>query len=894
MNQFDESLEEKKEEEEPNQVGPWDDVDEEIDPFEQDPSEEPAYKTMYLPNAQLDEMIRTGFLKPLDQLDPLADEPMEKAVEALSAGQKLFLKKFFMRLQLAKAHPSSTTSSAFWRLFQIVYKHNHFAKLFNEHAWAMMWSMEKGPIPSIRKLWLGDLMVHVRAEPTETQWIGYIEALFWYGQRDKAFEIWQLGLQNKPSLLWYSVGTRLHATENQPDASMKIVEHVIRTYGTAIPKLFLPTIVCYHTMAEASGMQNLKAKEERYNQEALKVYHKMQMYCPNITAKEYMRVALSFLDAGYFKDAMKVYQDAVTIHPGLIDDQATAAYWDWKFKSAAMKAQSDMSTTDEELQDLTVTALKLLPQKEKAQIILSSWMRNLTRRNRIEDALKVARYMQTLGLQMDTTTYNLFIMLLEEHGKVGMLQLLAAQMIRKLLEPMFQHNATFEQVFHEPEFQHPEPTELDLSDGVGARKGFPAIQTAVRLPEDVETLLARFEQRPEVQLPVVNEMRPKPLTEPAEMFFSDLIKHYDLIPPADPVTFGLLLRSNTKQDNVLKATSVIQLLQRAKIKPNPKLMSPLLMMLSKHLPPKVFQTHSLFTSPDGFDVRPNSQTFKILWVTLYRTLRDGKKLDDIPTPRQVFADMVKNSGSVRPSRDVYNYVLRCFWRASDPVGAYTAMNGMALVWNMHPNRIALEVTLAGVARLLTRGHIHLARRHAMWYMKKLAHSQFGSWISAKPYRRSHRRITKAWVRYSRKRVRLLQEIQNINVEGGDATEKLEELRRTKMKISHVYGHLQKAQEELKKYWENPPMGLGLPVTEEARAAVSGAIPIDLDNKRDDHVMPEDSMEKISDFIRSRLFEGPWPQQWLDEVVLARVEMSLVNEEAIRARKMQLFDVDETS
>ncbi|KAK6538934.1 hypothetical protein TWF694_010485 [Orbilia ellipsospora] len=893
--QFNDAMKGKEELEEHDEVGPYDDVDEEIDPFEQDPDMEPAYKTVYLPTDQLDQMIKSGFLKPLHEIDPLQEEPLEKDVADLPREAKTFLKKFFMRMQYAKAHPSPTSINACWRLFPIIYKNTKLAKLFNDDAWALLWSLEKDAIPSSRKIWLGDLMTHVDANLTEAQWIGYIEALFWHGQRDRAFHIWNLGLQNNPSMIWYTIGTRLHATENQPAAAVKVIEQAIRAKGSGIPKLFLPTIVCYHTMAESSRMQNLKDKEKRYNQEALSVYNKMKMYCPNILPKDYMRVALSFLDAGYFQDAMKVYEDALSVHPQMVDDQATASYWELKFKEAAIRAQNDPSTSDDDLRDLTVNALRLLPDKEKTRIILGNWMRNLIRRNKIEEALKVAKSMQALEMQMDTTTYNLFIMLLTEHGKVGMLENLASRMIRKLLEPMFKHNITYEQVLHEPEFQPAEPKELDLSTSPDDRAVTLPVQTAVQLPEHVEQLLTRFEQKPHTQLPIVNEIRPKPLTALAESVFNDLIRYDYYIPPADPATFGLLLRQSTRTNNALKAISVIELFRTAKMQPHAKLINPLMSMLARHSTiKKLFNTHKALISPDGLNVAPNKDTYRILWVKLLLTLKQGKPLEGVPTPRQIFAEMVSQSGSLEIDQDIYSNILRAFWRASDPVGAYTAMYGMHLVWDKAPIRRDLHITVVGIARLLTKGHVHFARRHGMWYLKHLAHDQFGSWVSLNPIRRRQHMMLKCFSRNQRRKKRLRKEIQEIEAEGGDASRQLAEIRIVSHTMGKQWEHMQKYEEKLKQYWETPPLGLNFPRTEEARAAVSGAIPIELDSGREEFTfnVPEKLIDGISEFTRKRMFNGPWPQQWLDEVLLARAEMGIADEEAIQDRKMNFFNFDE--
>ncbi|KAK6349006.1 hypothetical protein TWF730_009766 [Orbilia blumenaviensis] len=890
INEVEQELEKKQDE---DTIGPYDDFDEDIDPFEQDPDEEPAYKTVYLPNEKLDEMFRTGFLKPLHEIDPLEHHELEPEVEALPHNEKGLLKKFFMRLQMAKAHPCAFTYKQCWRLFRILYSKTHLAKLFNEDAWARLWALEKDPIPSPKKIWLGDLMCYVGAELTEEQWIGYIEALFWHGQRDKAFQIWQLGLENKPSMIWYTIGTRLHATENQPEASKRIIDKVISRHGTAIPKLFIPTIVCYHSLAEAAGAQNLKSKEMKYNQEALKLYHQMVKYCPDIQPKEYLRVALSFLEAGYFRDAMAVYEHALTVHSNLIDDQATAMYWDYKFKTAAINAQNDPTVDEAELRYLSVSALRLMPEKEKARIIMGNWMRNLIRRNRIEPALRIARTMQTLGLRMDTTTYNLFIMLLDEHGKVGMLETLASRMIRRLLEPMYRHNATFEQVLHEPEFQPTEPEQLDLRDGVGARERQIIPQVTIRLPDGIEEMLLRFEQRPNTQLSVVNEMRPKPLTELAEAIFADLIRDYDLVPPADPATFGLLLRRCTKSNNVLKATSALDLFHKAKMTPNAALSNPLLIMISNQKAyEKLFKTQAMLADPEGFNMTPNAAQYRILWVSLYRALKSDEDVSKLPSHRKLFHDMVLLSSSVAPTRETYNYILRCFWQANDPVGAYTAMHGMALVWGLYPRKKAIEITIAGIARVSSRGQAPVARRHAYWYMKHLAASQFPQWSLSTEIRRTRSLMHKWWKRNLRKRNKMKAELTEQMMEGHDVTKKLEAYAELNKKLRMQMKQVRALEERIKKYWQQPPIGFNLPRTDEGRAAVSGAIPINLDkNTGGDEEMPEDVINQLSDYMRQRFYDGPWPQEWLDEVIWARVEMGVSDEEAIEQRKMSIFDPD---
>ncbi|KAJ6261287.1 hypothetical protein Dda_3956 [Drechslerella dactyloides] len=887
FNQFDEALE-KKDEIEPEATkdgyGVYEDVDEEMDEWEQDPDQEPAYKTVYLPNKQLDDMMKSGFLKDVSEIDPLAEKEMPKEVEALHHHDQLFLKKFFMRAQFARAHPSPATHKVVWRLFRIVYKKTNLAELFNEHAWNLLWSLDKDMIPKPHKMWLGDLMIHVNAPMKEEQWISYMEALFWHGRRDRAFQCWQLGLQDNPSLTWWSVGARLHATENQPEAAKEIIDHVINTKGTAIPKLFIPAIVCYHTLSEASHIQNLQQREKRYNDEAVKLYNKMRQHCPVIEQKEYSRVALSFLDAGYFKHAMMVYEHMLAAYPTLIDESSNFAYWEWKFKEAAIKAQNE-AHDEEELQDLTVNALRLLPQKQKTRILLGNFMRNLIRRNRIEDALRVAKTMQDLGMQMDTTTYNLLLILFDEHGKIGKFEVLAARMIRRLLEPMFQQNATYQQVLNAPEFKPKEPEELVLPDRHSFNRNVPAIRSAVQLPEHVETILARFEGAGDVQLPVVNEMRPERLTQLSESLFEGLVKYDDLIPPADSSTFGLLLRRSTKSSNMLKATSVLQLLAESKINPSSVLINPLLAMLArKKKYAELFASRAVLTDPNGFNIKLNERAWALLWLSLYKSLSGGKPMDGVPTPRELFKEMVERNDIV-PDNSVYHYVLRCFWRSEDIVGAYTAMHGMALVWELSPHRTSVEITIAGLARLLSRGGSRFQRRHTYWYLKHLARKMFGKMIPERGPRKRQRIMVEIG-RLTRKKLRIRKAYKQGK---GDLEKHLRDLRKTSEKIDKLHFYLKVNEKELQEYWTQPPAVFKLPRNKVAQAALSAALPIDLDKGSDEQEMPDETMEKLSHYMRNIVFRGPWPQEWLDGVVVARGDMGLIDEEAIERRKMDLFD-----
>ncbi|KAK6354870.1 hypothetical protein TWF696_004001 [Orbilia brochopaga] len=887
FDQFDEELE-KKDEPEPEATkdgyGVYEDVDEEMDEWEQDPDQEPAYKTVYLPNKQLDDMMKSGFLKDVSELDPLAEKEIPKEVEALSLRDQLFLKKFFMRAQFARAHPSPATHKNVWRLFRVVYKRTHLAELFNEHAWNILWSLDKDMIPKPQKMWLGDLMIHVNAPMKEEQWISYIEALFWHGRRDRAFQCWQLGLQDNPSLLWWSVGARLHATENQPEAAKDIINHVINTKGTAIPKLFIPAIVCYHTLSEASRIQNLQQREKRYNDEAVKLYNQMRESCPVIEQKEYSRVALSFLDAGYFKHAMMVYEHMLAAYPKLIDESSNFAYWEWKFKEAAIKAQNN-AQDEEELQDLTVKALRLLPQKQKTRILLGNFMRNLIRRNRIEDALRVAKVMQDLGMQMDTTTYNLLLILFDEHGKIGKFEVLAARMIRRLVEPMFQQNATYQQVLNAPEFKPKEPEELVIPERHSFNRNLPAVQSAVRLPEHVETILARFEGGGDVQLPVVNEMRPEPLSQMSESLFQGLIKYDDLIPPADSSTFGLLLRRSTKSSNILKATSVLQLLAESKINPSSVLINPLLAMLArKKKYVELFEARAVLTDPNGFNIKLNERAWALLWLSLYKALRSGKLPEGIPNPRTLFKEMVERNDMV-PDSSVYNYVLRCFWRNDDIVGAYTAMHGMALVWELSPHKTSVEIMIVGLARLLSRGGSRFQRRHTYWYLKHLARKLFGDLISQRKPRTRQRTMVEIG-RLTRKKYRIKKALKH---DRGDAETHLKELRRISERLDKLNFYLKMNEKALQEYWIEPPVGLKLPRTGEARAALSAALPIDLDRGGTDQEMPSETMDQVSHYMRNIVFRGPWPQEWLEEVIVARSDMGLIDEEAIERRKMDLFD-----
>ncbi|KAF3936837.1 hypothetical protein ABW19_dt0204724 [Dactylella cylindrospora] len=873
FSKFDDALDHK----DPDKYNPYKDVDEEVDPFAEDPDEPPPYKTIYLPNEQLDEMMKTGFLKSIHEFDPLADEPIPDEVLALPLQEKLLLKKFFMKLQLARAHPSISTNKGAWRLFPVIYSKPHLAKLLNDTAWNWIWALDSEVIPTPKKVFIGDLMIYVGTEMTEKQWTSYIEALFWNNQRDRAFQYWSLGAQNNPSQLWYAVGARLHATENQPDAAKKIIQQALNSPGDVPAKLFIPTIVCYHTLAETSKMRNLKQKDQRYNQQALALYRQMLQHCPRIQQKEYLRVALSFLDAGFFKDALTVYQQMLSVYPGLIDDSATSAYWDWKFKQAAINAQNS-AVDEDELQDLTVAAIKNLPEIEKSVILLGNWMRNLIRKNRIEAALRVAREMQIIGVRMDTTTYNLLLMLFDEHGKIGRLEYLSTRMIRRLVEPMLVHNATYEQVLHDPEFQPQKPVSVASRHDTLARP-------TISMPEDIEAILARFEQNPDVELPLVNEVRPKPLTARSDELFEELVKRDDLIPPADPATFGILLNRCTKSKNVLKATSVLQLLHKTKIQPNAHVIYPLLQMLAeKRSYSKLFRAYSLLKAPDGFNITADSRLYEILFQALFQALKDPKR-SDTPSPRQLFADMVQRNDTVKPTRHLYHMVLRSFWRAGDPVGAYTAMHGMSLVWDMGIHKIGTDLTIVGIARVIGMNSSQLERRHILWYIKKLASEKFGHLVHWSRKRRSNRQVWRLG-QYLRQRKRLKDAI---NSGVGDVGLKLEELRILNSRIKTQLACIRQMDKESDAYWAQSPRRLGRPKTKSAKTTVAGIRSINLDKGGPEKQLPDDQLEAVSDFIRECLFEGQWPQKWLEDVVLAKREMGLDDEDAIAARRMSLFD-----
>jgi hypothetical protein len=149
-------------------------------------------------------------------------------------------------------------------------------------------------------------------------------------------------------------------------------------------------------------------------------------------------------------------------------------------------------------------------------------------------------------------------------------------------------------------------------------------------------------------------------------------------------------------------------IRAAKIKPNTAFLNDLILVgAMRNKKQQTWNAYVDLVRQQG--VAPDQDTFTVLWQMMKDHV-EGKPKPDFPSPRILFAEMVRWPQSSKVgtlSREAYELILECFSLADDQIGSTIALRAMQKLFDLYPS----DETVANmVLQLAQTGHRKVLRQ----------------------------------------------------------------------------------------------------------------------------------------------------------------------------------------
>ncbi|KAL7268918.1 hypothetical protein RUND412_008441 [Rhizina undulata] len=595
---------------------------------------------------------------------------LEKTVtstEGLSEGDLFLLRRFTSALTFISHSPLRASKEVFHWLGRA---NPRILKLLTPYAWKLMWALEVSQIPSSRSKLIGDKMVSAGVPLSEEQEIAYIGGLFWNEGHDEAFRRWQdyISRPGGGSLPMWNLGVRMYSLHQQPEKAERTIARMVKALGYVDAKTWIPVIMSYnHTY------QPEKAWES---------YEKMRRWAKKngelIKASQYDDLCQSFLDNGQPALGLDIYKHMVYSGHKALERMKTETYQ--KLSPAVREAQ-DLTMNPDELNDLSLDALKNLPPKVADKYFYGGWMKNLMRMGRTDLANFLVREVMTQhGYKSDAIHLNWIIQGFLEEQNLPMAESLAKEMIDERLKQLHSKQSKSSE-------QPPEDGEEFLPWSVGVPPPTSEASSILGLSTLSES--------------------PKPSSEPPK----------SPVAPATIQTFSLLYHYHARRQQLHKTIELSNLMSDCQIMPNSYILNHLLhALLRSHDMAGITTTYqSLLVTGK---ITPDLETFHILWMACWRRYtRNIRKYSGFPSPRELFRQTLQHLwippklDTAHPEypeqllaqqnslQELFHKILKSFCLSRDLSGVLVSMHTLSHLWSIRVTKHAIKQVILCLLRL---------------------------------------------------------------------------------------------------------------------------------------------------------------------------------------------------
>lgn len=338
------------------------------------------------------------------------------------------LRKFMHAIVLLDFSPVKASKEIFYWMSKLRSR-PHVLRELTPYAWKLLWTLDAQPLPTLRSLLIGEMMLAGGLELSEEYEINYIGGLFWNDRRDQAVERWQTLVKRRPSAAVWNMGVRMFALERDPRKAEATVIRLIEKMGYVQHKTWIPIIMSYNHIYESEA--------------GWKAYEEMLKWAKNnneeVTTAQFDDIAMSFLDSGQPAMGLEVYKTMMLLGRKAIDRIKTSVY---RNLSPALESAQCETNDPEALNNLSLGALKNLPPHVLDRYFFHNWLKNLMRMGRTDLAcFLVQQVMPGRGLPPQSIHWDWIIAGLLKEGHVDQACQTANTMIRARIKQIDDKNA---------------------------------------------------------------------------------------------------------------------------------------------------------------------------------------------------------------------------------------------------------------------------------------------------------------------------------------------------------------------------------------------------------------------------------------------------------------------
>ncbi|KAJ5121220.1 uncharacterized protein N7515_009181 [Penicillium bovifimosum] len=473
------------------------------------------------------------------------------------------------------------------------------------------------------------------------QILSYITSLHDSGSTNLALEQWeayQAELSQKKEDLeeYWKLGVRLFAADNNPQRAQDIALAFLANDRTRQPRVLIPVITAWG---------RLPGKEAELKAWAL--YLQLKTFLgPEMTMDDYDKISISLLTAGRLDTAVAIFKDMMVTGKDPAND-STALY------KAALGLAGNLhasSINENEVNKVSLSALKVLPRQFQNRFFYASWMKKLIGMGEVDSAALVIELMYERCVKPDSKHLNGIIAGWLRDGSNSArnkAERLGWAMIQKRIDTVWER---FQPAESSPQLQFKHETE------------------SVRMPQ--------FMKRE--------------------------------VPPASIETFCILLLHYTRRGDDDMVKYLTKCLGDAHIRPNSYFMNHLLYAELRKQDVRALWTKFQTMSTS---IRPDVETYACLWDCAKLQYDRGRTAFDagFPSARQLYANMMSWYSQLSPhaqktaraqmTKSLFDQIVRCFCLSKDVSGTLVVMHSMHSNFGFVPDEITARMIVLQIARL---------------------------------------------------------------------------------------------------------------------------------------------------------------------------------------------------
>ena len=175
-----------------------------------------------------------------------------------------------------------------------------------------------------------------------------------------------------------------------------------------------------------------------------------------------------------------------------------------------------------------------------------------------------------------------------------------------------------------------------------------------------------------------------------------------LVPSATIETFAILIEQYRRRQKAELIPDLLNAMRNAQIRPSTYFLNQLLLCYSRaHDTGLAWNTYYTLSRSNG--VRPNSDTYKILWDHMRKATSPLKgpsaQQPAFTTCRRLFADMMERGSEDGLSQKTYDLIILCFSQMFDQPGIAVALRALQRRFGIYPTMETTQTIVMQLARL---------------------------------------------------------------------------------------------------------------------------------------------------------------------------------------------------